>query len=107
MLRSIVELQLGRIVRRVADNHGAALDYDGAAVDLIVSRCQQVASGGRMIDAILTNTMLPELSVALIERQISGTPIAAIRVSADEAGFTYAFTEARPAEAPALVEVAA
>jgi type VI secretion system protein VasG len=101
VLRRIVELQLGRIVRRVAENYGAALNYDGAAVDLIISRCQEVASGGRMIDAILTNTMLPELSIALIERQISGTSVVAIQVSADTLGFTYDFIDADPAPAAA------
>ncbi|MGK6324471.1 type VI secretion system ATPase TssH [Sphingomonas sp. DT-51] len=97
MLRSIIELQLGRIVRRVAENHGATLEYDDAAVDLIVSRCQDVASGGRMIDAVLTNTMLPQLSAALIERQLAGVRLVAIHVGAGETGFTYAFTEAEPA----------
>jgi type VI secretion system protein VasG len=99
VLRRIVELQLGRIVRRVAENYGAVLNYDAAAVDLIISRCQEVASGGRMIDAILTNTMLPELSIALIERQISGTSVVAITVSADTIGFTYDFTDAAPVPA--------
>lgn len=105
VLRRIVELQLGRIVRRVAENYGAVLNYDAAAVDLIISRCQEVASGGRMIDAILTNTMLPELSIALIERQISGTSVVAITVSADTIGFTYDFTDAAPVPAAAVEPV--
>ncbi|MFD1951480.1 type VI secretion system ATPase TssH [Sphingomonas arantia] len=104
VLRDIVELQLGRVVRRVSENYDAVLRYDAAAVDLIVARCQEVASGGRMIDAILTNSMLPDLSVALIERQISGRPVVAIQVSAAAASFTYAFTE-RPSEAWANVAV--
>ena len=33
--------------------------YDDEVVKLIVSRCTEVESGGRMIDAILTNTVLP------------------------------------------------
>ena len=93
VLRSIIVLQLGRIVRRVADNHGSVLDYDSGVVELIMSRCREVASGGRMIDAILTNTMLPDLSVALIERQIAGRPVAAIGISADGAAFTYTFAD--------------
>ncbi|MFS9669009.1 hypothetical protein Q6291_29830, partial [Klebsiella pneumoniae] len=63
MLQGIVRLQLNRISKRIAENHGIVFDYDPAVVDLIVSRCTEVASGGRMIDAILTNTMLPELSI--------------------------------------------
>jgi type VI secretion system protein VasG len=101
MLQRIVELQLARIVRRVAENHHAALICAPATIDLIVSRCEEVASGGRMIDAILTNTLLPELSLGLIERQIAGERVLAIHVGVDDAGFTYRF-DVEGAAAPAL-----
>ena len=65
-------------------------------VDLIVSRCNEVASGVRMIDAILTNTMLPELSIELLNRQMGGEEVTAIRVGVGGAGFTYAFEGAAP-----------
>ncbi|WP_375286773.1 type VI secretion system ATPase TssH [Sphingomonas sp.] len=91
MLGGIVKLQLDRIVRRIRENHKIALTYDQAVVDLIVSRCNEVASGGRMIDAILTNTMLPEMSVALLERQMSGEEVEAIRVGVGGEGFSYGF----------------
>jgi len=93
VLRDIVRLQLDRVVRRVDDNLGARLDYDEAVVELIVSRCQEVASGGRMIDAILTNSMLPELSVTVLERQAVGGRLASIHVGADGQGFTYRYTD--------------
>ena len=44
-----------------------------------------------MIDAILTNTLLPELSRGVLNRSIEGTPLARVTVGADGAGFTYAF----------------
>jgi type VI secretion system protein VasG len=91
MLGGIVTLQLNKIRKRIAENHKIAFDYDQAVVDLIVSRCNEVASGGRMIDAILTNTMLPEMSIALLERQMSGEEVEAIHVSVDGDVFAYAF----------------
>ena len=91
MLKGIVKLQLNRIVKRVAENHGIAFKYDDAVVDLIVSRCNEVASGGRMIDAILTNTMLPELSIELLNRQMGGEEVKGIDVTTDGTGFQYAF----------------
>jgi len=69
MLANIVKLQLARIRKRVDANHKIAFDYDDEAIKLVIARCTEVESGGRMIDAILTNTMLPELSIALLERQ--------------------------------------
>jgi type VI secretion system protein VasG len=72
MLAGIVRLQLKRIEKRIAENHKIALGFAPSVVDLIVSRCNEVASGGRMIDAILTNTLLPEMSIQLLERQMRG-----------------------------------
>lgn len=91
MMKGIVRLQLDRIVRRVRDNHGIAFTYGDDVVDLIVSRCNEVASGGRLIDAILTNTMLPEVSIALLEKQMAGEEVARIDVGVGEKGFSYAF----------------
>ena len=91
MLGGIVRIQLDRIRKRIGDNHRIAFRYGQEVIDLIVGRCNEVASGGRMIDAILTNTMLPEMSIALLERQMSGEEIAAIEVGTDARGFTYRF----------------
>lgn len=110
MLQGIVRLQLDRVKKRIAENHGIVFTYDQAVVDLIVSRCTEVASGGRMIDAILTNTMLPELSIALLERQMAGEDVSRITVGVENSTFTYAFEseEASPqADAPSIPEAAA
>jgi len=95
MLAGIVKLQLGRIVRRLAENHKIRLSFADSVVDLIVSRCNEVASGGRVIDAILTNTMLPEMSIALLERQMRGEDVDAIHVDTGPDGFSYGFESGR------------
>ena len=92
MLGGIVKLQLNRVKKRIAENHKIRFDYTQAVVDLIVSRCNEVASGGRMIDAILTNTMLPDMSIALLGKQMDGEEVEAIEVDVDGQGFTYAFS---------------
>ncbi|WP_156841960.1 type VI secretion system ATPase TssH [Novosphingobium aquimarinum] len=90
MLGAIVRIQLERIRKRIAQNHEIAFRYGDDVVDLIVSRCTEVDSGGRMIDAILTNTMLPQMSVELLGRQMDGEEITTIEVTADGGDFTYA-----------------
>ena len=94
MLQGIVTLQIDRVKKRIQENHGITFVYTPEVVDLIVSRCTEVASGGRVIDAILTNTMLPELSIALLEKQMAGEEVQAIEVGVGEgaSGFTYAFS---------------
>jgi len=91
MLQGIVRLQLERIRKRIAENHEIDFAYDQAVVELIVSRCTEVASGGRMIDAILTNTMLPQLSIELLDRQMKGQAVKTIAVSAADGAFAYAY----------------
>lgn len=93
MLAKIVELQLGRIRQRLQDNHGMAFNVSDAAVKLIVSRCTEVESGGRMVDAILTNTVLPHVSQKLLESTIAGETIAALNLDAQDGEFVYQYSE--------------
>ena len=58
---------------------------------LLVSRCTESESGGRMIDAILTNTMLPDISREFLNRMIEGKPIARVGVMAGDGQFQYTF----------------
>ena len=92
MLQGIVKLQIDRVKKRIEENHGIAFSYTQEVVDLIVSRCNEVASGGRIIDAILTNTMLPELSIALLEKQMDGQEVTAISVGVKDSAFDYTFS---------------
>jgi type VI secretion system protein VasG len=91
MIGDITRLQLGRIKKRVEAAHGVPFTYSDAVVDLIVGRCQELESGGRMIDAILTNSMLPAISGEFLRRLMEGTPIAGVHVDVREGEFDYAF----------------
>ncbi|PXA98389.1 type VI secretion system ATPase TssH [Nostoc sp. 3335mG] len=89
MLAGIVRIQLNRIGRRIADNHDASFSYSEAVVDHIVSRCNDPDSGGRMIDNILTNTLLPEMSRQVLNRQIARLPLTGIKVDYRDDAFAY------------------
>ena len=93
VMRSIVELQLGRIRRRMQENHRAAFDYDPALVAGIAGRCTEVASGARNVDHILTRTLLPEMSAEFLARMAAEEPISAVHVSLGPDGkFQYQFS---------------
>jgi type VI secretion system protein VasG len=92
MLGSIVRLQLNRIVKRVKENHKIPLTYGEDVVKLIISRCTELESGGRMIDAIVTNTMLPRISLEYLNRLAQGTPLNGIAIGTENADFSYAFS---------------
>jgi len=91
IMASIVRLQLARIQKRVQDNHKIPLEFGDDVVKLIVSRCTELESGGRMIDAILTNTVLPRISREFLTRLVEGRPVSCVRLSVGEGDFQYAF----------------
>jgi type VI secretion system protein VasG len=91
MLSNIVKLQLGRIAKRVTEHHRIPFNYEEDAVKLIVSRCTEVESGGRMIDAILTNTVLPAISREFLTRTMEGLPLNGVRLAVADGDFAYRF----------------
>ena len=89
MIKSITRLQLDRIKHRVESGQGIDFIYDDSVVDLVVSRCTELESGGRMIDSILTNTLLPEISNKFLTHMLEGQPISKVEVGAEDGEFTY------------------
>ncbi len=92
MLGGIARLQLDRIGARIRDNHDAAFHYDQAVIDHIVSKCNDPDSGGRMIDNIITNTLLPALSRELLKRSLAKERLREAKVAIKSGDFVYAWT---------------
>jgi len=91
MIGEITRLQLDRIKARVNDAHGVPFEYSDAVVETIVSRCQELESGGRMIDAIVTNTMLPDISSEFLKRMMEGKTVSKVAIDVSDGDFTYEF----------------
>jgi type VI secretion system protein VasG len=91
VMTDIIRLHLGRIAARVRERHNVSFSCDEDVVSLIVRRCTEPESGGRMIDAILTNTLLPDISGALLGRLFAGEAVARVHVGAAGGEFTYDF----------------
>jgi type VI secretion system protein VasG len=91
MLGKIVALQLNRIKKRIEARYKMPFNCDEDVVRLVVSRCTESESGGRMIDAILTNTMLPEISREFLTRTMQATPIVGVKVGVADGEFSYSF----------------
>jgi type VI secretion system protein VasG len=91
ILADIVRLQLDRIARRIGDHHKIAFTYDTEVVDHMVSRCTEYESGGRMIDTILTNTVLPRISQEILTCLLQTRTINSAHLSLVGGEFIYAF----------------
>jgi len=97
MLGSIIRLQLGRIEKRIADGQQIPFTWSNEVVELIASRCTELESGGRMIDAILTNSVLPAISSEILNRMLRNEPATQVAVGVQGGEFSYDF-EARRGE---------
>lgn len=89
VIRSIVELQLGRVRDRVALSYKATFDYDPQLVDLIAARATETASGARNIEQIISARLLPELSTEALARLAQGSEIKHVFVGVREGADIY------------------
>ncbi|MBV9210689.1 MAG: AAA family ATPase, partial [Acidobacteria bacterium] len=93
VMREIIKLQLGRIGKRLEENHGADFSYDDKLVQEVANRCKEVESGARNVDHILTRTLLPEMSGEFLSRMASGQGVERVHVGVtDEGKFSYEIT---------------
>src|SRR5215510_12126482 len=71
-LKKIVVLKLGKIQRRLKENHKIDLTWDDPLVEEVARRCTEVESGARNVDNILTNTLLPNISRRILTGMAEG-----------------------------------
>jgi type VI secretion system protein VasG len=91
VLGGIVKLKLAAVARRLKDAHGAVLSYGEDVLAHIVAQCRDPASGGRMIDNIITNSILPDLSRQVLNRMVSGEKMTAVAVVMENGRIGYRF----------------
>lgn len=90
-LRKIITLKLGKIQRRLMENHRVTLTWDDQMIDEVGRRCTEVESGARNVDNILTNTLLPQVSRRILGGLAERQKVSAIHVSVGpDSSFVYA-----------------
>lgn len=92
MLAKIVKLQLERVAKRLKHNYDAAFHYTDAVIDFIISKCNEPDSGGRMIDNIITNMLLPELARRFLDSAMNQSSFGAVSIDHDGSQFQYSLT---------------
>jgi type VI secretion system protein VasG len=100
-LKQIIRLKLGKIQRRLLENHKIKLTYDDPFLEAVAARCTEVESGARNVDNILTNSLLPDISRKILGSMAEGEKMTAMHVSVGEDG---EFSYTNPAAAGALAE---
>lgn len=89
-LMKICQINMRRIEKRVRQSYNAQFSYDEEVLLQIVARSQEVDTGARNIENILTRGMLPDLASECLGRMAQGEEIRSIHVGCtEEGGFRY------------------
>jgi type VI secretion system protein VasG len=91
VLHRIIKLNLTKVEKRVKANHKVPFTYENSVLDLIGQRCTELERGARMVDALITNTILPEIGREFLTRLANGAPPKRVHVNATDGRFVYAF----------------
>ena len=91
VLQRIIKLNLSKVEKRVKENHKVPFTYDPAVPELIGQRCTELERGARMVDAMITNTMLPEIGKEFLTRLASGSEIKKVHIGVKDGNFAYSF----------------
>ncbi len=89
-LRTIIDLKLGKVQRRIRESHRVELSVHDAVKAAIADRCTEVESGARNVDNILTNTVLPDISRLILQSMVAAETPERIHVELGDGGrFAY------------------
>jgi type VI secretion system protein VasG len=91
VLHRIIQLNLSRVGKRVAENHKVPFTYDDAVPELIAKRCTELERGARVVDALVTNTLLPEIGREFLTRLANGGDVKRVHVGTNDGNFTFGF----------------
>ena len=90
VLRNIIKLKVGKIVRRVREHYRADLTFSDSFTDEIARRCTESDIGARQIDNVLAKTLQPELAAQFLARLAAQEPFTKAHVSVhDDGKFVY------------------
>lgn len=90
VLRSIIRLKVGKIVRRIKEFYRAELTFSESFADEIARQCTEADIGARQVDNILAKTLQPELAAQVLAKLAAGQSFSKAHVSVDDSGrFVY------------------
>ncbi|WP_111642409.1 type VI secretion system ATPase TssH [Marinimicrobium alkaliphilum] len=85
-LMKICDINMRKITRRLQENYGAEFTYDDDVKLHIVARSQEVDTGARNIENILTRTLLPQLASECLARMSERDSLKRVHVGINAEG---------------------
>ena len=92
VMRLITDMKLRRVGKRLEESHGIAFEVSPAARDALARRCTDSESGARNIDHMIDQTILPQISLQLLEHMAAGQMPKRVMLGANDDGdFRFEF----------------
>ena len=88
MLNQIIDLQLNRVKERLTAKK-IDFKYTSAVKEIILEKCTNGETGARMIDAVITQNLLPEISTICLNALVDGKNINQISLNAKKNEFVF------------------
>ena len=90
VMSNIIRLQLNRVGQRLAEQYQADFSFSDAVIDTIVGRCKEVDTGARNAIHIINRTLLPEVSMRVLESMGQDAPISSVHIDmGEDSQFSY------------------
>ncbi|MBP3500260.1 MAG: type VI secretion system ATPase TssH [Akkermansia sp.] len=67
VMNRIIKLKLGKVARRLMTGYGTELCWDDALNSFVMAQAKRADAGARIIDNIITNSILPRLSAIMLQ----------------------------------------
>ncbi|SDZ90152.1 type VI secretion system ATPase TssH [Rubrimonas cliftonensis] len=88
-LSRIAAMKLDALRDRLAANHGVALTWDRAVLDALIARATESESGARNVEAVIADTLTPQVAGLMLDRIAEAAPAAGVHVALGaDGGFT-------------------
>ncbi|MCP5528188.1 MAG: type VI secretion system ATPase TssH [Verrucomicrobiales bacterium] len=84
LLDRIIRMNLQRLEQRVRDNHNLSFTYTDALPAWIAEQCRQLERGARVVDALITNRLLPVIGREYLSRLASEGPIERVHLDVQD-----------------------
>lgn len=75
LLDRIIRINLGRLEHRIRENHHVPFTFTDALPEWIADQCRQLERGARVVDALITNRLLPLIGREYLTRLAAGNAI--------------------------------
>jgi type VI secretion system protein VasG len=89
MLNQIIALQMNRVQKRLFDSKNINFEYNDSVKDLILDRCRNGETGARMVDAVITQNLLPDISEVCLNALVDGKVLEKIAVGTKDSEFVF------------------